>query len=163
MSEDVTAKSSDLPPQPGPTLLLYDATCRFCEASSKRAMSIVPIRAIERQDINDPTVQARYGISPAAAQREMHLVSPGGRVTHGGQAVREILQLSSWLWPLAFLWYIPGVAWVAQRVYLWIADHRYLFMGKNARQKIETGPDCEGACSVHLGLAKPATTPTSPT
>lgn len=138
-------------------ILLYDATCRFCEASSRRALSFVPAGAMQREDINEPTVQKQYSITPQAAQREMHLVNPDGEVTHGGEAVRDILKLSAWLWPLAFLWQIPGFGWVAQRVYLWIADHRYLFMGKQAA---ESGADCgDGACSIHLGRPTAALQP----
>lgn len=134
-----------------PTIMLYDATCRFCDASSRAALRIVPQGAVVRQDINDPKIQQRYNISTEAAQREMHVVDQAGTVTHGAAAVRELILLSSWLWPLAFLWRIPGFGWLAQKIYLWVADHRYLFMGRVAKQE----PECEnGACAVHLGLKK---------
>ncbi len=136
-----------------PAILLYDATCRFCEASSRQALRVVPTNAIKREDINDPALQARYNVSPQAANREMHIITTAGEVTHGGEAVRQILKLSRWLWPLALFWYLPGFAWVAQKIYLWIADHRYLFMGKVERQAVKDGTGCDGdSCSLHLGL-----------
>jgi len=131
-------------------MLLYDGTCRFCEASSRQAMKIVSPEVIERRDINDPLIQARYEISSEAAQREMYLVDPAGNLSHGAGAVRELLKLSGWAWPLAWFWKIPGVPWIAQHVYLWIADHRYLIMGR-----AQAATACEdGACSVHLGRAQ---------
>lgn len=138
-------------------VLLYDATCRFCDATSKRAIAVVPEGTIERVDINDPTIQARYGITVEAAQRSVHLVGPDGSVRHSGGAVREILSLSRWFWPLALLWYIPGFSWLAERVYAWVADHRYLFMGKMTPQAAAQAAGCDdGACAVHLGVKKKA-------
>jgi predicted DCC family thiol-disulfide oxidoreductase YuxK len=133
-------------------IILYDATCRFCEASSRTALKFVPKGAMERLDINDPLLQAKYDITPQQAQREMHVVA-GGKVTHGAGAVRQIFIMSPVLWLFAFLWYIPGFSWLSQKLYMWVADHRYLFMGVN------TPPEaaCDGdSCSLHLGKAKSA-------
>src|SRR5438105_2878660 len=105
-----------------PSLLLYDARCRFCRAGSKRALWIVPKGSVVLADVNDPVLQARYGVTPEAAKRAMHLVSPKGRVTAGAYAVRELLRMSRWAWPLAYLWRIPGFEWLANRAYSWVAD-----------------------------------------
>ncbi len=126
--------------------LLYDASCAFCTASTKQALRLVPPGTLELLDVNDASVQARYGVTPEAAQREMHLVRPNGRVSKGAHAARDILRLSRWAWPLANFWRIPGFSWVADRVYTWVADHRYLFMGK-----IDPAAECEnGACRLYL-------------
>lgn len=100
--------------------------------------------------MNDPALQARYGVTPEAAKRAMHLISPRGRVSVGAYAVRDLLRTSRWMLmrPLALLWRVPGFAWLADHVYSWVADHRYLFMGRSVSK--EDG--CEdGACAVHLG------------
>lgn len=110
--------------------LLYDASCAFCTASSKQALRFVPRGTLDLLDVNNPSVQARYGVTPEAAQREMHLVRPNGQVSKGARAVRDLLRLSRWAWPLANFWRIPGFSWLADRVYAWVAEHRYLFMGK---------------------------------
>ena len=129
------------------TQLLYDATCGFCTASSKQALRLVPLGTLELVDVNDPKIQARYGITREDAQRAMHLIRPNGRMSEGASAVRDILRLSRWAWPLANFWRIPGFPWLADRVYAWVADHRYFFMGK-----VEPAAGCEnGACKVYLG------------
>ena len=130
--------------------LLYDASCAFCTASSKQALRLVPAGTLELLDVNDASVQERYRVNPEAAQREMHLVRSNGRVSKGAHAARDILRLSRWAWPLANFWRIPGFSWVADRVYAWVAVHRYLFMGMS-----EAGGDpaakCEnGACRLYL-------------
>ena len=133
-------------------VLLYDATCRFCTAGSRRALQLTPKGALLLRDVNDPALQARYGVTPEAARRAMHLVSPCGRVSIGAYAVRDLLRMSRWriLRPLALLWRVPGFAWVADHVYAWVADHRYLFMGRVG--KGGRGEGCDGeACRVYLG------------
>src|SRR5687767_7525146 len=127
--------------------LLYDASCAFCMASSKQALRFVPPGTLDLLDVNDPSVQARYGVTPEAAQREMHLIRPNGRVSAGARAVRDLLRLSKWAWPLANFWRIPGFSWLADRVYAWVAEHRYLFMGK-----VTPSAQCEnGACKIYAG------------
>lgn len=129
-------------------ILLYDATCRFCRAGVKRTMWVVPRGSVELRDVNDPVLQAKYGVTPEGAKRAMHLISLSGRMTVGAYAMRDLLRMSRWAWPLAYLWVIPGFPWIASRLYSWIADHRYLFMGKDP-----PGEDsCEdGVCQLYLG------------
>lgn len=137
-----------------PTLLLYDASCRFCDMSSKTVLQLLPIGTIERADVNDSLIQQRYGISREAAQREMYLVNRRGQVTHGIWAVGELLRLSRWAWPLGWLWQIPGFTYIGQKIYLWIADHRYMIMGRvyKDEESIKEGGACkDGACAIHLG------------
>ena len=139
------------------TLLLYDATCRFCDLGSKTVLKLLPIGAIERADVNDSLIQKKYGISREAAQREMYLVNRRGEVTHGIWAVGELVRLSRWAWPLGWLWHIPGFTYIGQKIYLWIADHRYMIMGrvnKDAEPMNEVDACKDGTCSIHLGQSK---------
>ena len=131
-----------------PAILLYDATCRFCRAGAARALWVVPRGSVVLGDVNDSVLQARYNVTPEAAKRAMHLVTPRGRVTSGAYAVRDLLRISRWAWPLANLWRILGFPWLANHLYPWVADHRYLFMGKNA-----PGDDkcVDGGCELYLG------------
>jgi predicted DCC family thiol-disulfide oxidoreductase YuxK len=130
-----------------PAILLYDATCRFCTAGSKRALWIVPSGSVVLADVNNPVLQAKYGVTPEAAKRAMHLVTPRGRVSAGAYAVRGLLRMSKWAWPFANLWRIPGFPWLANHLYSWAANHRYLFMGKEP-----PGEDaCDDACELYLG------------
>ncbi len=131
-----------------PAILLYDATCRFCTAGSKRALWLVPRGSLLLRDVNDATLQARYGVTPNAAKRAIHLVSPRGRVSAGAYAVRNLLNMSRWAWPFAYFWRVPGFTGLANHLYSWVADHRYLFLGRVSQGEEE----CEdGECSVHLG------------
>src|SRR4029077_6569575 len=136
------------------TLLLYDASCRFCDLGSKTVLKLLPVGTIDRADVNDSIIQQSYGINREAAQREMYLVNRSGKVSHGVWAVGELLKLSRWAWPFAWLWSIPGFTYIGQKIYLWIADHRYLIMGRVYKAELD-GDDCkDGTCSLHMGQSK---------
>jgi len=132
-------------------LLLYDGTCAFCTQSAGQARWLRPRGGLRLADVNDPRIQARYGITRAAAARAMHLVTPDGRVLVGAAAVAGLLRRSRWAWPLAAAWAVPGFPRLADRAYAWVADHRYLLPGAPARA-------CAGgACAIHLrGQPAPA-------
>src|SRR5262249_4909844 len=96
-----------------PALLLYDATCRFCTQSAARAAWLRPRGGLRLADVNDPRIQTRYHISPEAAAAAMHLVTPDGRVHVGADALARLLRRSSWAWPFAVAWALPGFPWLA--------------------------------------------------
>jgi predicted DCC family thiol-disulfide oxidoreductase YuxK len=57
---------------------------------------------------------------------ELHAVDESGRVYRGARAINEILRRQKGLRGyLAYLWYIPGYAWLANRQYKRIAASRY--------------------------------------
>ena len=57
---------------------------------------------------------------------ELHAVDENGRVYRGARAINEILRRQNGLKGyLAYLWYIPGYAWLADRQYKRIAASRY--------------------------------------
>jgi predicted DCC family thiol-disulfide oxidoreductase YuxK len=61
---------------------------------------------------------------------EMWVLPAGGRPLSGVGACIELLRHVWWLWPLALAMRLPGLNALAQRVYRWIAVHRYCFAGR---------------------------------
>lgn len=64
----------------------------------------------------------------------------------GAGAVHMLLRRSSWAWPLAAAWSLPGFPPLADRAYAWVADHHYLLLGRNVPAAC-----ADGACAIHLG------------
>jgi predicted DCC family thiol-disulfide oxidoreductase YuxK len=65
-------------------------------------------------------------LRPERLLEEMHLLTPGGgRVYHGFAAFRWMAWRLPLLWPIAPLLYLPGVPWLGQRLYLWVARNRF--------------------------------------
>jgi predicted DCC family thiol-disulfide oxidoreductase YuxK len=69
----------------------------------------------------------RFGVSRQAAATAMHLVSPRGTVWQGAEAARELLRLLPRTRRFVWLFQVPGLMAVAERVYRWIARRRHRF------------------------------------
>lgn len=108
--------------------VIFDGDCPLCRKSVqwlrrldwRHVLSFVNFR-----DPNDPIVQA----VPTTKERmieEMH-VWPASRthLYHGFGAFRYMAWRLPLLWPLAPFLYLPGVPWLGQKIYLWIARNRY--------------------------------------
>jgi predicted DCC family thiol-disulfide oxidoreductase YuxK len=104
--------------------LIYDGDCEFCRRlvalvkrlDWKSRLSGMPFQGADLE---------RYGVSHAAAEQAMHLVAPSGGVWSGAAAARELARLLPALRPAAWLFHVPGVMALAERVYRWIARRRH--------------------------------------
>ncbi|HUG28000.1 MAG TPA: DUF393 domain-containing protein [Gemmatimonadales bacterium] len=107
-------------------VLLWDGNCGFCQRwvaqveRWDRAGRIETLRAADRAKYSE-----LLRISDQDLNHAMHLAIPGGRVLAGGRAVPEIFRLlPGWRW-LVWVFRLPGVAWVTDRVYAWVAARRH--------------------------------------
>ena len=131
---------------PARYVLLYDGHCAFCEAQSKNLARLARPGAIERVSFQDPGVLDRFpGVTYDACMRAMHLIAPDGRVFIGFEAVARALATRPVLKLLAYLYYLPGVRFLCDRLYEFIAARRYRIMGR----AVASG-ECGDACAIHL-------------
>ncbi len=111
-------------------LLIFDGDCGFCTTSARFATRWVDRR--DRYDIQ-PWQQvdlAQYGLTEADCIEAAQFVRPDGSVVAAHLAIAEGLKHGAPLWrPLGHLVMLPGVRWLAGRVYTWVADHRYALPG----------------------------------
>ncbi len=108
------------------TRVFFDGQCPLCQASRRHLTRLDWLRRLEFVDFReaaDPKVQ-ELAIPKERLEAEMHVVS-GSRIDHGFGAFRLIAWQLPLLWPILPLLYIPGVPWLGQKVYLWIARRRY--------------------------------------
>ncbi|MFV9504065.1 MAG: thiol-disulfide oxidoreductase DCC family protein [Oscillochloridaceae bacterium umkhey_bin13] len=121
--------------------MLYDGACRICTNQAELVASYNDADWIEILDLNDPRVRERFPqITPAMAQRELHLVAPDGSLHQGAEAVREVLLRLPSLRGLGELMRLPGAMTLARPVYAWVAANRYLLGGR-------TEPCDDGSCA----------------
>ena len=109
---------------PGKLAILYDGSCEMCRASLDGI----------RQFDNSGSSRSIFMIEEVRAKfpdlkledllEELHAVDESGRVYRGARAINEILRRQRGLRSLAYLWYIPGYAWLADRQYKRIAAWR---------------------------------------
>src|SRR5207253_53522 len=75
--------------------------------------------------INDPRAQqAAPNIPHEQLLAAMHCVAPDGRISSGARCFRHIGMRLPLLVPLALLMWVPGVIWIADKIYNVIARNR---------------------------------------
>ena len=122
--------------------VLYDGTCNLCRASVARVRRMDSHSRIELLDLHDASRAARFPqVNVDEAMRLMQAVDPRGRVYSGADAwARIALTLPGWKL-IAWLLLVPGIHFIAQRVYAWIARNRYRWN----REACE-----DGTCALHI-------------
>jgi predicted DCC family thiol-disulfide oxidoreductase YuxK len=111
---------------PSRYVALYDGDCRFCTRWRDRMIARDPRGAIEWLSVHDPSVATRFpGIDREDALRQMWVYAPDGSVHKGAEGWRMLFRLLDGLSWVAGLYSIPGVPFVMDRVYRYIAARRY--------------------------------------
>ena len=108
--------------------MIFDGDCGFCTAS------VNVIRRWIRPDADiEPwqrTDLAQFGLTEQECTVAVQFVDPQGSVTSGSRAVMAMLRTASLPWPvLGAIGDAPGIAWVADRTYRWIAANRFRLPG----------------------------------
>jgi predicted DCC family thiol-disulfide oxidoreductase YuxK len=122
--------------------VLFDGSCSLCRASVSRAHRFDSRGLVEFLDLHDPAAPQRFPqVDRKLAMRWMQAIDVRGRLFSGVDAWARIgLLLPGWKW-LAWLLFVPGIHWVAAKIYAWVARNRY-------RWNRELCAD--GTCGVHL-------------
>lgn len=112
---------------PSKNLLLFDDQCGMCAAQMRWLARLDWFQTIRMMPISDhETAQVAPQISMDNLQEAIHCVTPGGHVYRGASAIRHVGRKVPLLAPLAVLMWIPGVMFLADRVYGLIARNRYV-------------------------------------
>ena len=126
----------------GKLAILYDGSCEMCRASLDGIRQFDDSGKMEPLDLHLEEVRAQFpDLKMENLLEELHAVDENGRVYRGARAINEILRRQRGLKGyLAYLWYIPGYAWVADRQYKRIASSRY---ARDARGRQKGQPAAE--------------------
>ncbi len=130
MTNQVATLNPNPPAQvpPRQARVLYDGACPLCRKSVAllrrldwlHRLSYVDARAREQLPASDPP------LDPGRLLQEMHLLTPeGAKVYRGFKAFRWMAWRLPPLWALVPFLYLPGMASLGQRVYLWVARNRF--------------------------------------
>lgn len=109
-----------------PYTLVYDGLCRICNPLANLVRRWDRRRHIEVVPSQATGVMARFPwIPPHAFAQALQLVGPGGRTWQGAAAVEQLLTvLPRGRW-IAWIFHVPFVRALADRVYRWVARNRY--------------------------------------
>jgi len=122
--------------------VLYDGACSLCRGSVVRVQKFDRERCIAFVDVRDASVKERFPqVDVEVALRWMQAVGSNGRVWSGADAwARMGMLLPGWKLA-AWILTVPGIHWMAGKVYAWLARNRY-------RWNRELCAD--GTCGLHL-------------
>jgi predicted DCC family thiol-disulfide oxidoreductase YuxK len=110
-----------------PAQVLYDGDCALCRKSVSLLQRLDWLQRLKYLSVrNQAQIPDDARLRPERLLQEMHLVTPDrARVYHGFAAFRWLAWRLPLLMPLAPLLYLPGVPWLGQRLYLWVARNRF--------------------------------------
>lgn len=121
--------------------LLYDGTCRFCLGMVNRWRGTLECRGFGFAALQDEWVRERLDLPEEELLREMRVLTRCGKVLGAADAFAFLWGKIWWCWPLWILAHIPGVRWLINRAYRWVAAHRNCL---------------GGTCSLHDHSVRPA-------
>ena len=108
--------------------VIYDGACPLCcrsVALVRKLDWLGRLEFINARDTDEPLLR-QPPVAGAPLLDEMHLLTPSGtHLCHGFGAFRWMAWRLPPCWLIAPLLYLPGVPWLGQRIYLWIARNRY--------------------------------------
>jgi predicted DCC family thiol-disulfide oxidoreductase YuxK len=108
--------------------VLYDGDCAFCCKSIELLKKLDWLGKLEYINVRDETqpLLKEPLIAAAPLLEQMHVLPSSGQNLYGGyQAIRFLAWRLPLLWLVAPLLYLPGMTWLGQKIYLWIARNRF--------------------------------------
>lgn len=108
-------------------MLVFDGDCAFCTRCARFLERIGPDAEIVAWQLTDLD---ELGITEQQATEAVQWVEVDGRVRSGHEAIAATLSTAGGIWRVvgrALL--LPGVSWLAARVYRLVADNRHRLPG----------------------------------
>jgi predicted DCC family thiol-disulfide oxidoreductase YuxK len=111
-----------------PYTVVYDGNCKVCGRLVKLLRAWDRNQEIEVVPSQQSGVMARFPWIPARAYAEaVQLVGPGGRTWSGAAAIEQLLDVLPKGRLISWVFKIPFMRRLADRLYKWFARNRYQF------------------------------------
>lgn len=111
-------------------VLIFDGDCGLCTTFARflvrrvvraGSTSIAPWQQLDLDEL---------GLTPEQCQAAVQWVGTGGEVASGHAAIAATLRAGHLVWrPVGALLVAPGFSRLAERLYSWVAAHRYALPG----------------------------------
>ena len=103
-------------------VLVFDGDCAFCTSSARALERLRPDAEIVAWQLTD---LAELGLTETQAADAVQWVETDGTVRSGHEAIAMVLGTAGRAWRVAGrLMLLPGISWIAARVYRLVADNR---------------------------------------
>ena len=108
-------------------IVLYDGDCPMCAFQMRVLTWLDWFNTVSLVPIADPRAQA---VAPTLTREDLleaiHCVTVEGRIHRGARCIRFVGMRMPLLVILALILWVPGVIWVAERIYAWVSRNRHL-------------------------------------
>ncbi|MCL4263989.1 MAG: DUF393 domain-containing protein [Anaerolineae bacterium] len=84
-----------------------------------------------------PEQMAALGLTAVDGMTQVWFVSADGRLSGGAAAVNEALRHVWWARPFTWLYPLPGIKQLEERIYRWVAANRYRLPGSSAQCRLD--------------------------
>lgn len=113
--------------------VIYDGHCRFCRGQMALLRRVDVWGLLRLVSMHDPEVAREFPeLSAGDLQSRMYVVDTRGRARGGAEALRYLSRRLPLLWPLAVPLHVPGSLPIWERLYRFVARHRYRIAGSCA-------------------------------
>jgi predicted DCC family thiol-disulfide oxidoreductase YuxK len=116
-------------------VLFFDGACGFCTRSRNFLVRLNRTGNLRTEPFQAAGSAHRLGIPEARLGESVWWLDDSGAVCGGAQAANEALSAALGTRLPLLIFRVPGVRFVQEAIYRWVADHRYRFPG--------TTPYCE--------------------
>ena len=107
--------------------LVFDGDCGFCTTCARLLERIGPDAEIVAWQLADLD---ELGVSEEEAAEAVRWVEPDGGVRSGHEAIAAVLIAAGSVWGLlGHLLLVPGLSWLAAKLYRLVASNRYRMPG----------------------------------
>jgi len=108
-------------------IVLYDDQCPLCTFQMKVLTWLDWLNTITLLPLSHPRASI---VAPQVTREDLleaiHCVTPDNRIYRGARCLRFVGMRMPLLVPVALFLWLPGVIWIAERVYQWISRNRQL-------------------------------------
>jgi predicted DCC family thiol-disulfide oxidoreductase YuxK len=108
-------------------IVLYDADCPLCTFQMRVLTWLDWFHTVSMLPVSSPKAAV---IAPTLSREllleAIHCVTPEGQIHRGARCIRHLSMRMPLLLPVGLVLWIPGVIWIAERIYMWVSRNRHL-------------------------------------
>src|ERR1041384_2355374 len=108
-------------------VVLFDDECPMCTFQMRVLTWLDWFNALSLLPISNPrAAQIAPGLKREDLWEAIHCIAVDGRIYRGARCIRFVGMRMPALVPVALFLWLPGVIWVAERIYSWVSRNRHL-------------------------------------
>jgi predicted DCC family thiol-disulfide oxidoreductase YuxK len=110
-------------------ILFFDGACGMCTRSRDLLLRMDRTGNLLTEPLQSPDAAQRLGIAPASLLDSVRWLDPSGAVYSGAEAANAALSAAVGTRIPLVIYRIPGIRFVEDAIYRWVAANRYRFPG----------------------------------